>query len=113
VKYQITMAPWFLNHVGVSYHEHGTITENKVKLFDYYKVDGVTPEQRVKILEWSPKTQFMGSRAQYAPELSATLICFPKSAWFKGQKKYDCILCGKKAPEPACQECEDFVEGLK
>jgi len=79
MKYQITMAAWFLHSIDLSFYQHGTVDEHGKKLWDFYQCDGVTPEQRLKILEWCPNAIFQGSYKQYAPELTSTLVCFPKA----------------------------------
>ena len=83
MAYKISLAPSFLYDIGVSYHATGNLTKNKVKLFDYYKADKVTVEQKAKILKWCKDARFFNSASEYAPELRAVMICFPKAGFYR------------------------------
>ena len=69
---------------GVKYYERGTLSRGtgraKVYLFDYYKADRLTEEQRATLRQQCPLVEFFGSSPAYAPELRATLVAFPKAA---------------------------------
>ena len=84
--------PAFLYKINVSYYDTGTIS-NKVtgnKLFDYYKADKVTQEQKAKILEMIPLAQFKSSSPEYAPEMKACMVWIPKAAYYKQLSNPDC-----------------------
>lgn len=83
MKYQISLAPSFLYKIGVSYHETGVLTKNKVKLFDWYKVDSITTGQKALILKWCKDARFFSCSSEYAPEQKETLVCFPKAGFYR------------------------------
>ncbi|MDO8886167.1 hypothetical protein [Candidatus Oleimmundimicrobium sp.] len=83
MKYQISNAPAFLYSIGVRQYESGTLTKNKVKLFEYYKADSFTTEQKAEILLWCKDARFFNSRAQYAPELKSVMVAFPKAGFYR------------------------------
>lgn len=86
MKYQISQAAPFLYRAGVSFHATGTLERDGVKLFDYYKADKVSADQRAAILAWCPLAEFKTAIPAYAPELRDVLICFPKAAYFRERK---------------------------
>lgn len=86
MKYKITNAPSFLCDNGISFYDFGVLTQNGVKMFDYYKTDSVTQEQKRAILEWCPLAELKTASPQFAPELKSVLICFPKAAYFRERK---------------------------
>lgn len=90
MKYQITMVPWFLNDIGVSYHDYGVLKDRDTgrKLFDCYKCDVVTYEQKAKIREWCKDVRFLGVANEYAPELSKPVIAFPKAGFYATDNKF-------------------------
>lgn len=67
----------FLYSVGVNYHEFGTIKQGKKKVFDYFKAERLTDNQKSLILESIPNCEFKTSSHQYAPEIKRALICIP------------------------------------
>jgi len=87
MKYQITQAPCFLYRNGITFHADGTLSRNGVKMFDYYKADSITQEQRQKILKWCPLAEFKTASPEHAPELKSVLICFPKAGYFKERQR--------------------------
>ena len=87
MEYQITKAASFLYGIGVSFHADGVLSRDGVKLFDYYKADRISREQRDKILAWCPLVEFKTTSPEYAPELKSVLICFPKAGYFKERQR--------------------------
>jgi len=84
MKYQITKAASNLFSAGVRFYDYGEIRGPKgERLFDYYKTDGVTDSQKESLRAYCPDVQFKESRAQYAPEIRACLVCFPKAAFYR------------------------------
>lgn len=83
MNYQITKAPSFLYGIGVRYYETGVLHKNGIRLFDYYKVDSVSANQKADILKWCKDARFFNSAKEYAPELKSVMICFPKSGFYK------------------------------
>ena len=81
--------PYILHRLGVSYHANGTIDCKKtgVKLYDFYRVDKLRPAQRRAIQRIQRDVQFMGSRSEYAPELTSALVCIPKAALYRQTAK--------------------------
>ena len=67
----------FLYDLGVVYHGTGEFTENNT-VYEYYKVDTITPEQVSEIKSKYPGVQIKGITPEYAPELKRVAICFPK-----------------------------------
>jgi hypothetical protein len=65
-----------LNNNNLSYYDFGIIKQGKKKLFNYYKVDKITLEQK-QSLEHAGCV-IKGCSPQYAPEIKSVLICFPK-----------------------------------
>lgn len=59
---------------GISYYEFGTIKQGRKKLYDYYKTDKITQQQK-EFLE-SNGAIIKLSYCQYAPEIKSALICF-------------------------------------
>jgi hypothetical protein len=59
---------------GLSYYDFGTIKQGRKKLYDYYKTDKITHDQK-EFLE-SKGAIIKLSYCQYAPEIKSTLICF-------------------------------------
>ena len=87
-KFKNSQAGSFLYSIGVAYNDYGTITDqHKNKLFDYFKVDSLTQEQKEKILDACKDAQFKTSSPSYAPEIQHALICFPKAAFYRLNKK--------------------------
>ena len=85
-RYRITEAPYRMYKAGISFYESGTLERNGVKIFDYYKADKISADQKSAILAWCPLAEFKGSSPEYAPELRNILICFPKAAYFRERK---------------------------
>jgi hypothetical protein len=83
MTYKITQAPAFLYSIGVRQYESGTLTKQGRKLFDYFKADSVTVEQKAAILKWCKDARFFNSRPSYSPEQSAVMIAFPKAAFYR------------------------------
>ena len=85
-RYKITEAPYRLYKAGVRQYASGVIRckESGAALFDYYKADSVTSEQKAALLEFCPDIKFMTATPQFAPELKAVAICFPKAAFYRG-----------------------------
>lgn len=65
-----------MNSAGVSYYNYGTQRDGRKKLFDWYMVDTIGPEQKA-MLEKCGAT-IRGARSEYAPELNRVLVCFDK-----------------------------------
>lgn len=82
-RFQNTQAPHALYSLGVSYHDFGVIRQNGVAMFDYYKCDVVTEEQRKAIVAIAPDVEFRSASPSFAPEIHKTLICFPKAAFYR------------------------------
>lgn len=82
-KYQVTMVPAFLYGIGVSYHATGTLNKNGVKLFDWYKADSITTEQKATILKWCKDARFFNTCSEYAPELKKVMVAFPKAGFYR------------------------------
>jgi hypothetical protein len=87
MQYQITKAAGFLYDLGVRFYESGTISKGKEKLFDYYKADSITPDQKAAILQWCPDANFKIAQSQYAPEIIKPIVCFPKAAFYRMESK--------------------------
>ena len=83
MTYRIGNAAGFLHGIGVSFYDTGNLTKGKVKLFDYYKVDKLSVEQKAAILIWCKDARFFNSRKEYAPELTSTMIAFPKAGFYR------------------------------
>jgi hypothetical protein len=85
MTYKISQAAAFLYSLDVRQFASGEIKCGRTgaRLFDYYKADQITPEQRAKILEWCPDAQFKRAGPAYAPEISHPIVCFPKSAFYR------------------------------
>lgn len=86
MKYRITLAASFLYDIGVSFHATGTIKKGKAALYDYYKTDKVTEEQKEKILSWCKDAAFFNTAWEYAPELKGIAIAFPKAGFYRQEK---------------------------
>lgn len=83
MKYQITNAAPFLYGIGVSFYETGALKKSGVSLFDFYRTDKVTTEQKAAILKWCKDVRFFGSHKEYAPELKSCMIAFPKAGFYR------------------------------
>jgi len=83
MKYQVSKAAWFLYENGVSFYEQGTLDRNGVALFDFYRVDKVSAEQKAVILKWCKYARFFGARKEFAPELTSCMIAFPKAGFYR------------------------------
>lgn len=83
MSYRITMAPSFLHKLGVNYYETGTLKKGGVKLFDYYRADSITTQQKAEILKWCKDARFFNSAREYAPELRSVMIAFPKAGFYR------------------------------
>jgi hypothetical protein len=68
------------------YHDFGTIRDkaSRKKLYDYYKGDSLTDEQKAIIRGELPTAEFMGSSSQYAPELRRAVVAFPPDRRIRG-----------------------------
>lgn len=77
--------PYILYRLGVSYHDTGTVDckNTGAKLFDFYRADNLRPAQRRAIQRLQRDVKFMGSRSEYAPELTSALVCIPKAAFYR------------------------------
>jgi hypothetical protein len=86
--FRITQAAWLMHDCGIRFHGFGVLKDGATgaRLFNYYKVDSVTPEQKAAILAVAPDTQFYMSGPSYAPEIRAQMVCFPKAAWYRREK---------------------------
>lgn len=89
MKYQITHAASFLYDIGVSFYHTGTLKKKTEAIFDFYKTDGLTEEQKQKIKAWCPDAAFTHCRSIYAPEAVKTLILFPKAAFYRSKNEHD------------------------
>lgn len=89
LPYKISDAASQLYRAGISYHAYGIIKNDGKALFNYYKCDKITASQQKTIAEFCPDVMIRGCASQYAPELRAVLVCFPKAAWYRinGVKK--------------------------
>ena len=83
MKYQVTQAPRFLVSIDVHWHETGTLRKNNVALFAFYKTDSLTATQKARILEWCKDARFFITRKEYAPEIRAYLIAFPRAGFYR------------------------------
>lgn len=85
-RYKITDAPYRMYEAGVRQYASGVIRCDKsgAALFEYYKADSVTAAQRAELLAYCPDIKFMTASPQFAPELKAVAICFPKAAFYRG-----------------------------
>jgi hypothetical protein len=81
--YKIGNAAGFLHSLDVRTYASGILTKNKVKLFDYYKADSVTTKQKADILKWCKDARFFASQSEFAPELKACMIAFPKAGFYR------------------------------
>jgi hypothetical protein len=81
--------PYILHRLGVSYYGHGTVDCKKTgaKIFDFYRTDKLRPAQRRAIQRLQRDVKFMGSRSEYAPELTSALVCIPKAAFYRQNSK--------------------------
>lgn len=82
-KYQVTKAGSFLYGIGVNFWEFGTISKGKVKIYDYFKIDAISEDQKAKILEWCKDASFLNSHKEFAPELKAKIVAFPKAGFYR------------------------------
>jgi hypothetical protein len=65
-----------MNGLNISYFDYGLIKQGRKKLFNYYKTDKISAEQK-HALEKAGCT-IKGAFCEYAPEIRSVLICFPK-----------------------------------
>ena len=71
------------------FHSTGTISTNrngrKVHLYDYYKGDSLTTEQREHLtLQWGDVVTFLTLKSEYAPETGfKPIVCIAKAARIK------------------------------
>ena len=81
--------PYILHRLGVSYYDSGTVDCKKTgaKLYDFYRADKLRPAQRRAIKRLQCDVEFMGSRSEYAPELTSALVCIPKAAFYRQNSK--------------------------
>lgn len=87
IKFKNSQAGSFLSEINVSYFDYGVIKNPQGKqLFDYFKTDNITAEQRSKILIACPDAQFKTAHPSHAPEIIRCLICFPKAAFYRNKK---------------------------
>lgn len=88
IKVSNTMIGGFLYDIGVSYHDYGTLdcAKTKRKLYDYYKCNSISAEQKETILENIPDAIFKTSSPEYAPELKRVVVCIPKAALRKNAR---------------------------
>lgn len=82
-RFKISQAASFLYSLDVRYHAFAVISKGKEKLYDGYKVDFITDDQKAAILKACPDCQFFGAYKEYAPELRGVYICFPKAAYYR------------------------------
>lgn len=83
-KYHI---PSFLASVGVIYHATGTLDHKlangkTVKVYDVFKTDVLTYDQKIIISNKIKDCKFMVAVSQYSPEIKKVLICVPKKAFY-------------------------------
>lgn len=80
-NFRITNAAAALYDIGISFHASGVITDKDTgaALYDFYKVDSITPDQKQLVLDICNAAVFIGARAEYAPEQKSVYICFPKA----------------------------------
>lgn len=74
-----------LYKTGVNYHAYGVIKQGKTALFDYYKADRIAEDQIATLKQFCPDMQVSGMHSEFAPELRAVCIMFPKAAWYRAQ----------------------------
>lgn len=84
-RYKITQASCELYRAGVSYHNFGTVTQGKQKMFDFFAVDKITTEQLEKIKQFCHDVKVIGGHSEYAPELKRVNILFPKAAFYRSK----------------------------
>lgn len=75
--------PHILYRLEVKYYATGCLSHGETKVYDYYKADSITPEQREKITNIQSDIRFMTSACEYAPEITSGLICIPKAGYYK------------------------------
>jgi hypothetical protein len=73
------------DRIGFRFYETGSLSEKgtKTKLFDYYKGDKLTDEQKAELLKDFPELEFFGARPEYAPELRSAMVGVPKIARYR------------------------------
>ena len=83
-KYPTTLVPSLLYSLGISYHATGTLQDvNGHKIYDFYKVDSLTPEQEETLKQTVRGFRIMYAGSQYAPEQRKPILCFPKAAYWR------------------------------
>jgi hypothetical protein len=67
---------------GFHYHAAGTIRDKsgKKKLYDYYKGDSLTEDQKSIIRKEIPTAEFMRGSSEYAPEMRRAVVAFPSGS---------------------------------
>ena len=80
-----TLIPSFLYDIGVTYHDYGIVktTKGTRQLFDYYRVDKITQDQKGMILDNIPLAQFRCASSEYAPEIHKVYILIPKAEYYR------------------------------
>jgi len=73
-----------MSQSGATWYERGTLSTGhgraKVHLYNYYRCDKLSDEQRERIRAIFPLVEFFGASKQYAPELRSVMVAFPKAA---------------------------------
>ena len=83
-KYPTTRVPDLLFKHGIRYFEYGTLTDQDGnKVYDYYKVDKITPEQEATITQMIKGFKIVMASPAYAPEQKKAILCFPKAAYWR------------------------------
>jgi uncharacterized protein (UPF0335 family) len=86
-KVKNRMVPSFLYSLDVAYHSSGTMSLGNTKIFDFYKVDKLTSEQKQKIREQIPNVYLKSVGCQFAPEIVKACILVPKAAYYRLKKQ--------------------------
>ena len=80
-----TLIPSFLYDIGVTYHDYGIVktTKGTRQLYDYYKIDKITHDQKGLILDKIPLAVFWNGSNEYTPEKSDLYILIPKAEYYR------------------------------
>lgn len=67
----------FLYESGINYFDYGTVKKQGKKVYDYFKIAPITPDQEAAILRKIPRAAFGMAQSQFAPEQRKRVLLIP------------------------------------
>ena len=76
-------AAGFLYNNGIFFYEQGVLDRNGVAIFDFYRIDKISAEQKLAVLTWCKDARFFDATSSRWPLGRCHMIAFPKAGFYR------------------------------